>query len=43
MGPEKGLALLERWEGVEGVLITNDGKILKTSGIGEGGVRFEER
>ena len=43
MGPEKGLALLERWEGVEGVLITEDGKILKTSGIGEGGVRFEER
>jgi len=43
MGPEKGLALLERWKGVEGVLITDDGKILKTSGIGEGGMRFEER
>jgi len=43
MGPEKGLALLESWEGVEGVLVTEDGKILKTSGIGEGGIRFEER
>jgi len=43
MGPEKGLALLERWEGVEGVLITDDGTILTTSGIGEGGIRFERR
>jgi thiamine biosynthesis lipoprotein len=43
MGPEKGLALLESWEKVEGVLITEDGKILKTSGIGEEGIRFEER
>ena len=43
MGPEKGLAMLEKWEGAEGVLITEDGTILTTSGIGEGGVRFEER
>lgn len=40
MGPEKGLALLEEWQGAEGVLITDDGTILTTSGIGEGGVRF---
>jgi thiamine biosynthesis lipoprotein len=43
MGPEKGLAMLESWEGAEGVLITDDGKILTTSGIGEEGVRFVER
>jgi len=43
MGPEKGLAMLEKWEGAEGVLITEDGTILTTSGIGEGGIRFEER
>ncbi len=43
MGPEKGLAMLESWEGAEGVLITDDGKILTTSGIGEGGIRFERR
>ena len=43
MGPEKGLALLEKWDEAEGVLITEDGKILTTSGIGEGWVRFEER
>ena len=40
MGPEKGLALLEAWEGAEGVLITDDGTILTTSGIGGEGVRF---
>ena len=40
LGPEKGLDLLEKWDGAEGVLITEDGKILTTSGIGEGGVRF---
>ncbi|MDF1526836.1 MAG: FAD:protein FMN transferase [bacterium] len=40
LGPEKGLALLEKWDGAEGVLITGEGKILTTSGIGEGGVRF---
>jgi thiamine biosynthesis lipoprotein ApbE len=43
LGPVKGLALLENRKGVEGVLITEDGKILTTSGIGEGGIRFEER
>ena len=43
MGPEKGLAMLEKWEGAEGVLITEDGTILTTSGIGEGGIRFERR
>jgi len=43
MGPEKGLALLESWVGAEGVLITDDGTILKTSGIGEGGIKFVER
>lgn len=43
MGPEKGLVLLESWEGAEGVLITDDGTILTTSGIGEGGIRFKRR
>lgn len=43
LGPERGLALLEGWDDAEGVLITNDGKILTTSGIGEGGIEFEER
>ncbi len=43
LGPEKGLALLENWEGVEGVLITEDRTILTTSGIGEEGIRFEKR
>jgi hypothetical protein len=43
MGPEKGLALLESWEDVEGVLITEDRTILTTSGIGEEGIRFEKR
>ena len=40
LGPEKGLALLEKWNGVEGLLITVDGTILTTSGIGEEGMRF---
>ncbi len=43
LGPIKGLALLENRKGVEGVLIAEDGRILTTSGIGEGGVKFEER
>lgn len=43
MGPEKGVALLEEWDGAEGVLITDNGSILTTSGIGENGIRFEER
>jgi thiamine biosynthesis lipoprotein len=43
MGPDKGLALLEGWDGAEGVLITEKGEILTTSGIGEEGVRFERR
>jgi len=43
MGPEKGLDLLEKWDGAEGVLITEDGKILTTSGIGEDGIKFEKR
>ncbi|MGD8353466.1 MAG: FAD:protein FMN transferase [Pseudomonadota bacterium] len=43
LGPERGLALLERWPDTEGVLITEDGEILTTSGIGEGGIGFEER
>ena len=42
MGPEKGLAMLEKWQGAEGVLITDDGTILTTSGIGEGGIGFEK-
>ena len=42
LGPEKGLKLLEEWDGVEGVLITEDGKILTTSGIGKT-IPFEER
>jgi thiamine biosynthesis lipoprotein len=42
LGPEKGLKLLEEWDGVEGVLITEDGKILTTSGIGKA-IPFEER
>lgn len=42
MGPEQGFALLERWEGAEGILITEDGKILTTSGIGEEGIRFRK-
>ena len=43
MGPEKGLALLEEWDGAEGVLITGEGTILTTSGIGGEGIRFEKR
>jgi thiamine biosynthesis lipoprotein len=42
LGPAKGLALLEEWEGAEGVLITDTGKVLTTSGIGEGGIRFRK-
>ena len=42
MGPEKGLALLEDLDEVEGVLITEDGKILTTTGIGEK-IPFEMR
>ncbi len=43
LGPDKGLALLEGWNGAEGVLITDDGTVLTTSGIGEGGIKFEKR
>jgi thiamine biosynthesis lipoprotein len=42
LGSEKGLKLLEEWDGVEGILIAEDGKILTTSGIGEK-ISFEER
>ena len=43
LGPVKGIELLQKWEGAEGVLITEDGTILTTSGIGEGRIRFVER
>jgi len=43
MGPEKGLALLEKWDDAEGILITEGGEILTTSGIGDGGIPFEEK
>lgn len=42
MGPERGLDLLERWEDVEGILISDDGVFHRTSGIGEK-YPFEER
>ncbi|MDF1536110.1 MAG: FAD:protein FMN transferase [bacterium] len=42
LGPEKGLKLLEEWDGVEGVLITDGGEILTTSGIGKS-IPFEKR
>ncbi len=42
LGPEKGLKLLEDWDGVEGVLIAEGGEILTTSGIGED-IPFERR
>jgi thiamine biosynthesis lipoprotein len=42
LGPEKGLKLLEEWDDVEGVLITDDGEVKTTSGIG-GIIPFEER
>ncbi len=35
MGPERGLGLLEEWEGVEGILISDDGVYHVTSGIGK--------
>ena len=35
MGSEKGLKLLEDWEGVEGILISEDGGYHTTTGIGE--------
>lgn len=40
MGPEKGLELLENWDGAEGVLITEAGEIRTTSGIGGEGISF---
>jgi len=42
MGPERGLKLLERWEGVEGVLISEDGVYHVTTGIGTR-ISFEKR
>ena len=42
MGPEKGIELLERWKGVEGILISDDGVYHVTSGIGTK-YPFEER
>lgn len=42
MGPEKGLALLEGWEDVEGILISDEGTYHTTSGIGEK-YTFEKR
>ena len=42
MGPDKGLDILERWEDVDGILITDDGIYHKTSGIGVK-YPFEER
>lgn len=42
LGPAKGLDLLERTSGVEGILIETGGGILKTSGVGSV-VRFEKR
>ena len=42
LGPEKGLGLLRRFEGVEGVLITGTGDILTTAGVG-GEVGFERK
>ena len=42
LGPAKGLDLLERTPGVEGILIEDGGGILKTSGVGSV-VRFENR
>jgi thiamine biosynthesis lipoprotein len=34
MGPQKGLALLERLEGVEGMIVTKSQEVLTTSGFG---------
>jgi FAD:protein FMN transferase len=35
MGPEKGLAMLEKLDGVEGLIVTKDQQQLTTSGFGE--------
>lgn len=42
MGPEKGLALLERLEGVEGILVVDGEDLLTTSGVG-GRIGFDRR
>lgn len=42
LGPEKGIALLEGWKDVEGILIAEDGGYHMTSGIGKT-YPFEER
>lgn len=34
MGPSDGLALLEKLDGVEGIIITKEKEVMKTSGIG---------
>jgi thiamine biosynthesis lipoprotein len=34
MGPEKGLALLEKLEGVEGLIVTKSQETLTTRGFG---------
>jgi len=33
LGPERGLALLEQWEGVDGLLVAADGRVLVTTGL----------
>lgn len=33
LGPEKGLKLMEEWDGVEGLIVDPDGKVLQTSGL----------
>jgi len=33
LGPERGLALLERWDGVEGLLVAADGSVRVTTGL----------
>jgi thiamine biosynthesis lipoprotein len=42
LGPEEGLFLLEGWQGVEGVMVDEEGELLVTSGIGKV-IPFEKR
>jgi thiamine biosynthesis lipoprotein len=41
MGPERGMALVERLEGVEAVIVDRDGKVLVSSGL-KGRLRLHE-
>ncbi len=41
MGPERGMALVERLDGVEAVIVDHDGKVLVSSGL-KNKIRFHE-